>query len=266
MLIELAQMIAAIGVSLQSPSEYTVTADTCSQDQNIEYCYYRGDKESRRIIYFMHGFGDDVAGWTYNYSTGQVEKAWTQTEIVRPHIVTISKGVWWYVDAAQGKELTEFVKRFEQTRFDDTFERVLYGESMGGHNALRWALDEPELFQKLALLCPALPPSFVAEPLAQPSFAPYEFLAEQLIGEFYKDANSPQDQPLNVVQNLKESGLPAQIFLAATPWDQYGFWSGAQELQAQLTALPWIQLTYDEQEVDHCNLSSAQGLADFLLK
>lgn len=262
MLIALAQAMANIGASLAIFSSHPVPAEFCAHLQGVEHCYYRGDSESRRVVYYLHGFGEDVEGWTYNYSTGEVEKYWARHHSVRPHVVTISKGVWWYTGVEEGKELLRFVEAFEQRYLSFVPERVLYGESMGGHNALRWVLDQPDLFKKIAVLCPALPRSFVNSPGPSQGFLPYEILAEQLIAEFYKQSAHVEFNPLTALSSATQ--FPKSVHLIATPRDQYGFWSGALDLKDRLAGLPEVVTTFEAQNIDHCNLATAETLAKFL--
>lgn len=262
----LAQTIASIGVALNGFTPIHTPATECSIYNDIQYCYYQGSQDSPRAVYYMHGFGDNVEAWSVNYSTVRVDKEWEKTSASRPHIIVISKNVWWYVDKLQGDQLTEFVHWIEKKYIGFTPERVLYGESMGGHNAFRWALDYPQLFQKMSLLCPAIPRHFVQNPPPSEGFAPWVLLSEQLIRSYYAQSRWPDYNPLLVEESFwRSTPLPPEIHLMYSSSDEFGFFAGGDALYELLAAHPSLRVSSEIQSVNHCKMEASQ-LAAFLLK
>lgn len=258
----LAQMIGTLGATIISFTVNPIAPTSCSQRGDIQYCYYAGASESKKIIYFMHGFGNDVTGWTHNSVVGRIEEQWAKKSIVRPHIVTLSKNVWWYTERSQGTELSEFVRWFEASQIkasEGSISRVLYGDSMGGHNAYRWSLDEPQFFSKLALICPAFPRSFVDHPAASEGFPPWELLAQNLINEYYKKSTHPRFNPLKA----KTADVPA-VYLAVSNRDDFGFYAGGLALREVLKSQPQLNFIFEVQSVRHCEVDAVQ-LSEFLI-
>jgi pimeloyl-ACP methyl ester carboxylesterase len=262
----LAQKIAAIGVTFMSLWAHPIAPTSCGQFQHIEYCYHAGSPNSQKLIYFMHGFGDDTKAWTVNWVTGQIVEEWKKNQVESPHVITISKKVWWYTEKSQGQELTEFVAWFESTQLHlsqsaPSISRVLYGDSMGGHNAFRWAADFPRLFDKMALICPAFPRSFVKNPGPSEGFAPWEFLGQQLISEYYRKSSAPNYNPLAPPTPYSE--LVPKVHLIASDRDDFGFFAGDTALHELLDKNSLVSQTYEVQSVPHCKVEATE-LARFL--
>jgi pimeloyl-ACP methyl ester carboxylesterase len=265
MLFFLAEAIASIGIALNSFSPQHVQPTYCSDHEGIEYCYYEGSPSSHRLIYYMHGFGDGTAAWTFNYATNQVEEEWAKNQVERPHVIVFGKKVWWYTEREQGAELTAFLKWFESEQINFVPERVLYGESMGGHNAFRWDADFPELFSKMALICPAFPRSFVENPPPSEGYPPWEILAQTLISEYYKESSRPDFNPLQALADGEIKISTPQVHLIVTDQDNFGFYAGGLTLQNLLAQNKDIHESFEVQSVKHCKVDAAQ-LADFLVK
>lgn len=259
MLAYLASAIAAIGVALNGFNPRAVEPTVCGQKKRIQYCYYEGSERSSRVVYYMHGFGDDVQGWTVNAVTGRIEKLWSEAQVERPHIVSIDRGVWWYVDSSEGEELRAFVEEVERELFSFQPDRVLYGDSMGGHNGLRWMLDHPDLFPRAALLCPAMPRAWVENPGPTEGFPPWQLLAEQLIAEYYNGSKDPKFNPIRASEVLQ-----GRVHLVATPKDDFGFYPANRELARVLEGNPNVDFSFEWQRVKHCQ-PEASELARFLL-
>jgi pimeloyl-ACP methyl ester carboxylesterase len=256
----LAQAIASIGVAFGHATTQSVEPTSCGQYKHIEYCYHAGDPKSQKVVYFMHGFGDDVKAWTINWVTGQIEERWKKDGTERPHIVTISEKVWWYTEKSQGQELTDFVNWFD-SQLGFTPERRLYGDSMGGHNAFRWAADFPKLFSRMALICPAFPRSFVKNPAPSEGFPPWEFLAQTLISEYYKRSTAPVFNPLNPPQPYVD--FVPRVHLIVSDRDDFAFYAGGEMLHEMLGQNTAIDSTYEVQSISHCKVEASQ-LAQFL--
>ncbi len=259
----LAQWIAAIGAAMHTLAPHSTEPEYCSQRGSIKYCYYQGEQNTDRVIYFMHGFGDDVYGWTVNFVTGEVQKNWKANGIVKPHVVSIDRGVWWYTEVEQGQELANFVEWFEKEKLGFTPKRTLYGDSMGGHNALRWSADFPNLFPRMAIICPAIPRSFVQNPPPSEGFPAWEFLAQQLISEYYNASPRKDFNPTVPYKIERADQSVPRIHLIASTIDDFGFYAGDVALHDSLSRNPNVKLSYEVQAVKHCEPEVSQ-LAAFL--
>lgn len=250
----LAQWIAKIGIALlSSVSPHHTPATLCAEHAGIQFCYYAGAQDNRQIIYFMHGFGNDVTAWTWNPVNGRIDQQWASSHTPRPTIVTLSKNVWWYTDAMQGAALTEFVHWFEGRYLAFTpGERVLYGDSMGAHNAYRWTQDETSLFTRLALTCPAIPSYFVPQAQWVPPHGVYEPLANLLIASEYAPSAHPDYNPL-LMASQKPLGRLHDIHIIVSTRDDFGFYAGGRALYNLLRQNPYLHVTYEEQAINHCD-------------
>lgn len=235
----------------------------CGDHDDIEFCFYPGDPSSTRLVIFFHGYGDNVRSWDDHPPTVRVEEYWKKNNVARPNVVNISRGKWWYVDAERGTELNNFLAWFEAGHFSYVPQRVLYGESMGGHNAYRWAIDNPGLFDKMVLACPAFPKFFVKDAPLNPGSGLFEWFAEQMIGGAYRDSSLPDFNPLMHPVSEKAENKITQVHIVATDQDAFGFYDGDLALHRLLSKDPLMSVSLEVQHVTHCD-HEATALAKFL--
>ncbi len=250
----------AATISLAMPVHTTAT--TCSTANDVKFCYYEGDKGSQEIIYFLHGFTNNVEAWGWNPVTKRVVLDWDKNKVVKPHVVSIGPSpVWFFTPHKNKPQLDKFVATFETEILKRTFAlRVLYGDSMGGYNALKWAQASPELFERVAVICPAFPKSYVSKDLKDGSgIWPFPAIADYFVSNNSVDDVGVTINPLNAesVQKL------TKVYIAAVPNDHFGFYEGAIELKLALESLG-KQVVYDEQDTYHCFIK-AHKLAKFLV-
>lgn len=250
---------SAVALVLWAVSVHHTPATACGTRDGIAYCRYAGDPASTRVVYFLHGFGNDPGAWSWNSVTRRIEERWKATGAVRPHVVALSLGgAWWYAGPGDGRRLSALARRLEaEVLPGPPSERVLYGDSMGGHNALRWAMDSPGEFARLALICPAVPPSFAGG--APGGRRLLRAAAEALIGGRYRAADAAVPSPLAAVRR----GAVPRVHVAVSPRDEYGFYPGGLELARRLAEDPAADVSVEEQEVRHCDVR-ADRLAAFL--
>lgn len=129
----------------------------------FNYCIRNVDRtKSKDIIYFFHGLAGNEETWfTQKLGTGILEQKW-HFRGYDPTIVTISFGeIWLLVNNHRFPLLPYFkdvIVPFLENKIGGlgTGKRMLIGESMGGLNAVEASLQLPNLFFKVALLCPAI--------------------------------------------------------------------------------------------------------------
>ncbi len=240
-------------------SPHHTPATECGQRGELSYCYYAGAPDATRTVYFLHGFGNGADAWTWNSVTKRIEETWKALRLPRPHVVSLSFGkVWWYNDA-RGMQLERFVHAFEREK-KLPHDRAVYGDSMGGHNSFRWAAGHAHLFQKLALICPAVPRRFAGEPApGSEGLWPFTEFAGLAIGRLYSgEAKKPLMNP-TYWGNLKR--IP-HVYVAVTDTDHYGFHQGGVELHRAFQDRGHLTV-FDPQSVRHCDVR-ADKLAPFL--
>lgn len=253
-----------VGFYLSLMATTHTPVQNCGEFKGLQYCSYQGAPESKRTVYFLHGFGNDVEAWSWNSVTDRIEKEWKDKQLPRPHIVSISYGkIWWY-HQKRGLELTEFLHHIENKNLISHHDRVLYGDSMGGHNSFRWAADYPGLFRKIALICPALPLSFALNLKEESSgLWPVNHLADLVLSDIYQSSTPPLLDPLrnkNFWEQLK--GL-SRVHIIVSKTDHFGFYSGGVDLYHEFKKFPEIKVSFEEQTIRHCD-ASAEQLAPFL--
>ncbi len=131
---------------------------------NYGFCIWRHQgSKSTDVVYYFHGNGGDETSWDTPEHRALYSE-WTALGIDAPIVISVSFGTTWFLS-----EQTGFLSRSYYDSFVDgvvsTVEaqlghpvttRTLMGESMGGFNAARLYLRAPQLFQRAAVLCPAI--------------------------------------------------------------------------------------------------------------
>jgi pimeloyl-ACP methyl ester carboxylesterase len=238
-------------------------ATSCDKHDGVEFCFYKGDEASKRVVYFLHGFGNDTNAWSWNSVTKRIEENWKIRNTRKPHVVTISFGrLWWYTNIEQGHKLKAFTVWIEKEKKLDPSERILYGDSMGAHNSYRWARDMPELFKRVALICPAVPSSFTKEEKS-PGLWPFYAVADSVIRKSYSEAKPAILNPLEDVPYWESFNKVPYMHVIVSSSDHFGFYPGGKELIRRLEKNLITKLTSEEQDVTHCDVD-AQKLAPFL--
>lgn len=238
-------------------------ATSCDKHEGVEYCFYKGQDSSKRVVYFLHGFGNDTNAWSWNSVTKRIEDQWNKNQTRRPHVVTISFGrLWWYTSKSQGEKLRAFTEWIEKDKKLDPHERILYGDSMGAHNSYRWAHDETDLFNKVALICPAVPSSFIKEE-KNPGMWPFYAVADSVITRNYAEAKPAISNPLLDIPYWESFNNIPYMHVIVSSRDHFGFYPGGKALIKLLEKNAVTKVTSEEQDVTHCDVD-AQKLAPFL--
>lgn len=238
-----------------------VEANHCSKRNDISYCYYKGHPESNRVVYYLHGFGNDETAWSWNYVTARIEQIWRGKK--RPHVISMSFGkLWWYTEKSQGEKLMSFLNAFEKELKLEYPERVLYGDSMGGHNSLRWAGDFPDYFTKLVVSCPAIPTSFAKKIRGSSGIFPFNYVADSILSSrltTYKLANPVKDP-----EYIKRFNTIKNVHIMVVTNDHFGFHSGGSDLFDVMKRDDISAVTFEEQDVRHCDMNP-EHLSAFLM-
>ena len=171
-------IVAIVGCTDSDPEiKSEVSSKSLASDilkREIQYNLYITYREMKNIqmeshiIYLLHGHGGDHNDW-FQEEEGNVA-AILDSLVERGNIppliaVSINAGNSWYVDSVESMEtfyLQEFINKFEELYNLNPKRRIIAGNSAGGYGTLRFALNQPELFESVILLSPAayepLPP------------------------------------------------------------------------------------------------------------
>lgn len=111
----------------------------------------------------MHGRNLDASVWNDDtFFTAQLQSYWQRLSIKPPTVVVVSYGPVWLLTPKNSKQesglLDDFIARLPEidSKTGKPRHRILLGESMGGLNVLISGLSHPEMFSKIASLCPGV--------------------------------------------------------------------------------------------------------------
>ena len=131
---------------------------------DLNYTIYRAEiGVSEDVIYHLHGRNLDASVWNDDtYFTSLVQAYWQRSSIKPPTVVVVSYGPTWLLtpknSQAESGLLDDFITRLPEieSKVGKPKHRILLGESMGGLNVLILGLSHPEMFSKIASLCPGV--------------------------------------------------------------------------------------------------------------
>ena len=135
------------------------------------------------VLYLLHGLGGSSSDWQLLGGVREtLDRLIAQREIMPLVVVMPSGGNSWYVDSADvngpgnyatdiGHDLPLAIEGAFQVGRDRTH-RAIAGVSMGGFGALRLALSEPERYDSVAALSPAIWQNMPLETLGRLSRVP----------------------------------------------------------------------------------------------
>jgi pimeloyl-ACP methyl ester carboxylesterase len=239
-------------------------ATKCGKVDDLKWCYYAGSPEQKRNVIFLHGFGNDDVSWGWNSVTKRILENWQQKNTPQPHVIALSFGkIWWY-DHKKGEAMSKFLVSFEKEHAIQNHPRTIYGDSMGGHNSFRWASEHPELFERMALICPAMPLSFaVKKENAYEGLWPFNFAADLLIADLYSSFEGKERNPITTTKYFEKLKALQKIHVVVSNKDHFGFYSGGLTLHAAMKNIPDVSITLEEQPIRHCE-AEVSKLAPFL--
>ncbi len=115
------------------------------------------------IIYHFHGRNLDNTIWNDDtYFTSLIQSDWQKSNIKPPTVVLISYGPEWLLtpknSMIESGLMDDFISNLPliESKIGIPQNRILLGESMGGLNVLILGLSHPELFSRVASLCPGV--------------------------------------------------------------------------------------------------------------
>lgn len=184
----LALLVTAQGKVLQSQKMKSKILD-----KEVLYSVYLppgfdASKQTYSVIYLLHGYGNNETTWI---TDGQIESNMNraiEAKTIAPTVVVMPNGEnAWYVNARDKKFNWEdmFMQEFmpfieKQYRIENNKnKRTMWGASMGGFGALKYAMAYPDTFGTCIAFSPAIYP-------------------DMAIGDRYQISESP----LNMIGNI----------------------------------------------------------------
>lgn len=195
------------------------------------------------VLYFLHGLFEDETRWSTRGGTDQILNKMIAEGKIGEFIVAIPfGGTSFYTNTRDGSEkwedaiVTEFIPLIESTyRVNATrMTRGISGTSMGGYGALKIAMKHPDMFGSASAHSAVLLSDLSAAKVSAGRLARFQALFDKIYGIntdlTYWEANNP----MTLAKDTKKlNGL--KLYFDCGTEDDYGFDTGARELDAMLT-------------------------------
>ena len=272
-----------IYAKLTSPSGAQKVTFTRSKSENftkgkLSFTVYTASSGvNEDIIYHFHGRNLDNTIWNDDtYFTSLIQSQWQKLNIKPPTVVVVSYGPEWLLTPKNLKEksglMDDFISNlpFIESKTGKPKNRILLGESMGGLNVLILGLSHPELFSKVASLCPGV---YLDSP-----FSDFEKLrsAVKRTGADPKIAFGIYTMARTYVSNEEEwkeispielmqkanNNYP-ELYLSCGLYDKFGNYEGSEYL-ANVANSKGIKTSWHPLYGGHCAIDIS-SLADFLI-
>jgi pimeloyl-ACP methyl ester carboxylesterase len=244
---------------------------------DLNYTIYRAENGvSDDVIYHLHGRNLDASVWNDDtYFTSLVQSYWQKSSIKPPTVVVVSYGPVWLLTPKSSQVenglLDDFIARLPEieSKVGRPSRRILLGESMGGLNVLILGLSRPEMFSKVASLCPGV---YLESPFSDYSTHraamkrtgadPKIIYGVMQLAKKYVSNNEEWNaiNPISLIERADQS-YP-ELYLSCGLYDNYGNFEGTEAL-ANLAIQRGVKTRWHPLYGGHCAVDVA-SLADFL--
>ncbi len=244
------------------------------------YCIHKPAVGSTNgdLAYLLHGRNLDENIWNDDtFYTAMIQQYWQKQKVTPPTVVTVSFGPVWLLNEKGAMENSGLLNVFTQTVIPEVEAktgkprtRMLFGESMGGINALVMGLKTGQLFQKVAASCPVVyklspfaPVGEIEEFLGRTGADPkIIFGVIQMAKEFMADEKEWNAfSPLQLIEKVDPHTSP-EFYLSSGLYDAYGNFEG-NEAFAERAAARGLKITWRPLYGGHC-VTDIVSLATFL--
>jgi enterochelin esterase-like enzyme len=252
--------------------------------KDFNYCvdYISDNIDFSKVIYFFHGiFGSEMT-WFEEEKYQKIRNQFIKTGRPIPPVVTLSFGETWLVSRQlESNPNTGLYEQIKQQVFPFIENLVLrvssptrlgFGMSMGGFNMTQLHLHSPNLFEKLALTCPAMANESPHAELGdikdyvQRNSARYTYVlkALQLSRKYFETPfDWEQDSPLEFLEKFQLHSTQTRFYISAVTNDEFGFTEGdlvlANRLHHQGFSVKWEFV-----QGSHCDINPI-SVANFLM-
>ena len=247
----------------------------------FEYCVYKTvGSTNTDVMYYLHGAGQNVHAWEIGGPGEDIRAQWEKAGKGAPTVVSLSYGPLWFLAKKNTSAVSglyeDFIGRVLPTVEGSVLQRqvnkrLLFGISMGGFNSTQLYLNNPELFSRVVLGCPALvniSPYSSAEELKgyqernHVSDGTMKYL-EQVGAYYWPTAEAYNgDTPLATADQRLNASYPP-LHISSSDADAYGFEEGAKIFADKATAHD-VTVTWQFLKGGHCTLDTG-SIAQFLL-
>ncbi|WP_413944787.1 alpha/beta hydrolase-fold protein [Bdellovibrio sp. HCB-162] len=248
------------------------------QGVKFNFCYRNQEATNNNdIVYFFHGLNGSEDTWfTQCLGTLMIQR-WWQFKGYKPRIVGISFGPsWLLVNNKRFPILPLFAKGIiplmeKKMGGLNGGRRHIIGQSMGGFNGAEIALQYPEMFSRVALLCPAITAvgpyssnqeidNYIYRTHAIPRLVRKMLSISRSI--FLNQKDWENHDPIRLLKNFKGKKKP-KFYVSIGIWDSYGFQEGAEEFSALASAMDFFS-SWVPVPGPHCNFNR-RATANFIM-
>lgn len=239
-----------------------------------KYCITPGSgDEKNTLLYYFHGGGGNEKAWVDPRSyAAELRKIWSANNKGFPTVVAVSFGRMWLLTNKNELPKSGLYEVFKEEvmphieKLSPPKERLIMGESMGGFNAGTFGLRNPNLFSKIALICPSVGVAagksaslddYIKETGAQRSHAQHIY---KLSKKYFSSQKELLDQsPIELVKSGKS--FP-KIFISCGDKDQFGFFKGSEDFVSAAKQNN-VKIIWEPTQGKHCSMN-IDALAEFL--
>lgn len=245
---------------------------------NLSFSIYKANTGvSEDIIYHFHGRNLDNTIWNdETYFTSLIQSHWQKSQIRPPTVVSISYGPEWLITPKNSKSnsglMDDFISNlpFIESKIGKPKNRILLGESMGGLNVLILGLNHPELFSRIASLCPGvyLDSPFsdfnkIKDAIKRTGGDPKVAIGVYLMAKKYV-ANEEEWKKISPIELIKKANNDyPELYLSCGLYDKFGNYEGTETL-ANLANSKGVKTQWHPLYGGHCSIDIS-SLADFLI-
>lgn len=242
------------------------------------FCMTRAPhSQNHDVIYHFHGRNGNATWWNdADYHTGKVHAKWLEMKKDPPTVISVSFGdLWLLSEATPGAEsgllniyLNHVMYQVESRLEHPVKQRMLFGISMGGVNALLVSLKRPTHFSKVAVLCSTLPTlshhagwaelyryysrsGISLKHAAMKYYFSKKFFETQQVWEL--------NNPLKLVQALNPADLP-DFYISCGQQDAWDCMDGSEAIASAIKTVggnvEWHARPGGHCDIDHASLAS----------
>jgi hypothetical protein len=244
----------------------------------LSFAIYRASTGvNQDIIYHFHGRNLDHTIWNDDtYFTSLIQSYWQKSNIKPPTVVLISYGPEWLLTPKNSMKesglMDDFISNLPliESKIGTPKNRILLGESMGGLNVLILGLTHPELFSRVASLCPGV---YLESPfsdfdkikaaLKRTGVDPKIALGIYLMAKKYV-SNEDEWNKISPIDLIKNANIDfPELYLSCGLYDKYGNYEGTEAL-VNIALSKGVKTNWHPLFGGHCAIDIA-SLADFLI-
>lgn len=245
-----------------------------------KYCIYSPSQGSNGgLAYHFHGRGLDENSWNDDtYYTAMIQKYWTRYGIKPPKVVSVSFGPIWVLNSKTSNPksglfevfLNDVMAQVEKQTGRPSY-RVVFGESMGGLNALIVGLRTESLFKRVISLCP---PIYQGSPfdslsevrafLRRTGADPKVIFGMRSLSKQYANNEKEwaQISPMKLL-GVADPSIAPEIYLSTALYDKYGNFEGSEAF-SEAAASRGFKITWRPLYGGHCSIDVSSVAAQLL--